>query len=275
MKKMSMILAALLLGLCCSSGLADDGRACAKVMADLLDAPNAGANVMMRYYIGTRVEVVREVDAAYVQVNVGEQGGSLMGYMEKRDLAFGEEAIRQVRAEAVSYTAEVGARCRLYSYPDKLAPVSDEAFDISCKSVLGYRQGDWLHVDDGLGHTGFVARDEIVLTGPDYQYADIIYVERAEDEMTYEAAIEYGKQCLLADGEMANGQDGVPLTREMLDNCRVEVDAIYYYDSESLMYHITYIYTDRTWEDGLPMICAFVELWIEGDEVVRYGYGNG
>ena len=182
MKRMSLILALLLLCLCCSSTLADDGRACAKVTADLLDAPNARANVMMRYYIGTRVEVVREVDDAYVQVNVGKPGGSLMGYMEKRDLAFGEKAIRQVRAEAVSYTAEVGARCKLYSYPDKLAPVSDEAFDINCKSVLGYRQGDWLHVDDGLGHTGFVARDEIVLTGPDYQYADIIYVERAEDE---------------------------------------------------------------------------------------------
>lgn len=275
MKRILTVLLAMAL-LCTGLAMAEtSGPACAQVMADLLDAPNAKANVMMRYYIGTRVEVIREVDGDYVQVNVGAQGGSLMGYMEKRDLVFGEKAIRQVRAESVNYTAEVGTRCRLYSYPDKLAPVIDREFDINYKQVLGHRDGDWLHVEDGLGGSGFVARDEIALTGPDYQYADFIYVERAEDEMTYEAAIEYGKQCLLADGEMANGQDGVPLTREMLDNCRVETDAIYYYDSESLMYHITYIYTDRTWDDGFPMICAFVEMWIEGDEAVRYGYGNG
>ena len=272
MKKMSMILAALLLVLCCSSGLADDGRACAKVMADLLDAPNAEAHVMMRYYIGTRVEVVREVDAAYVQVNVGEQGGSLMGYMEKRDLAFGEEAIRQVRAEAVSYTAEVGARCRLYSYPDKLAPVSDAEFDISCKSVLGYRQGDWLHVDDGLGHTGFVARDEVELTDQDYRNAIFIYVEPAEDEMTREEAIAYARGVLLSaeDDSTYTEVEGVEITAEKLDACIPECDLLYYYEMpEVTMYSILFRDPDTGY------VYAGIDFLTQGREVVKISHGNG
>ena len=272
MKKMSLILAALLLCLCCSSALADDGRACAKVMADLLDAPNVGANVMMRYYIGTRVEVVREVDNTYVLVNVGKQGGSLMGYMEKRDLAFGEEAIRQVRAEAVSYTAEVGSRCKLYSYPDKLAPVSDEAFDISYKSVLGYHQGDWLHVDDGLGNTGFVARDEVELTDQDYHNAIFIYVEPAEDEMTREEAIAYAKQTLLAEkdyGEYMDHPDTV-LTEEQLERCTAEVDILYYYETpEVVMYSVQFRYPETGY------VYAGIDFLTQGREIVKISHGNG
>ena len=272
MKKVLGTVVVLLLCLCWSSGLADDGRACAKVTADLLDAPNAGANVMMRYYIGTRVEVVREVDNAYVQVNVGKQGGSLMGYMEKRDLAFGEGAIRQVQAEAVSYTAEVGARCRLYSYPDKLAPVHDAEFDISCKSVLGHRQGEWLHVDDGLGHTGFVARDEIQLTGPDYYNAIFIYVEPAEDEMTREEAIAYARDVLLAtdDDRTYTEVEGVEITAEKLDACLPECDLLYYYEMpEVTMYSIIFRDPDTGY------VYAGIDFLIKGKEVVQISYGNG
>ena len=274
MRRIWMTLLALLLCVPCALAESCAGPAAAQVAADLLDAPHEDADMLMRYYIGTRVEVIREVDDTYVQVNVGQKGGSLMGYMEKRDLAFGEKAIRSVRAESVTYGTAVGTFNRLYSYPDVQAPVLDEAFDIDYKQVLGAKDGTWLHVEDGLGGTGFVYRDEIGLDA-DYRYADFIYTQRAEDELSYEEAIAYAKDCLLADGELANGQDNVPLTREMLDGCEADVKVMYYYDTQDVIYDITFIYTDRTWEDGFPMLCAFVELWVEGEEVVRYGYGNG
>ena len=272
MKKMSMILAALLLGLCCSSGLADDGRACAKVMADLLDAPNAEAHVMMRYYIGTRVEVVREVDAAYVQVNVGEQGGSLMGYMEKRDLAFGEKEIRAVRAESVYYTAEAATVNTLYSYPDKQAPVIDTEFDIDYKQVIGYRGGEWLHVEDGLGGSGFVAPDELKLYGPDYTYATFIYVDPAEDELSFEEAVEEGKARLLSDrkaGKNLNlGMDD--LSAEGLEACSWSVKVLYRYDyPDTLLYEITFE------QPGRLGAYAYINLVVDGKNTLEHNYGNG
>lgn len=270
--KWRIILLALLLCLGCASGMADTGRACAKVTADLLDAPGEGANVMMRYYIGTRVEVIREVDDAYVQVNVGKEGGSLMGYMEKCDLAFGEAAIRQVQAEAVSYTTEVGTRCKLYSYPDKLAPVNDAEFDISCKSVLGYRQSDWLHVDDGLGHTGFVARDEIHLTDQNYWNAIFIYVEPAEDEMTREEAIAYARDVLLAtdDDSTYTEVEGLEITAEKLDACLPECDLLYYYEMpEVTMYSILFMDPDTGY------VYAGIDFLAEGREVIKICHGNG
>ena len=272
MKTVVAVLLAMVLCASCAVAESSAVRACTKVMADLLEAPDTDANVMMRYYIGTRVEVVREVDNAYVQVNVGKQGGSLMGYMEKRDLAFGEGAIRQVQAEAVSYTAEVGARCRLYSYPDKLAPVHDAEFDISCKSVLGHRQGEWLHVDDGLGHTGFVARDEIQLTGPDYYNAIFIYVEPAEDEMTREEAIAYARDVLLAtdDDRTYAEVEGVEITAEKLDACLPECDLLYYYEMpEVTMYSIIFRDPDTGY------VYAGIDFLIKGKEVVQISHGNG
>jgi len=272
MKRMSMFLLSLLLCLCCTVGMADTSSACTKVMADLLDAPHAKANVLMRYYIGTRVEVVREVDSDYVQVNVGAKGGSLMGYMEKRDLAFGEKEIRAVRAEAVSYTAEVGARCRLYSYPDKLAPVSNAEFDISVKSVLGYRQGDWLHVDDGLGHTGFVARDEIALTDQFYHNAAFIYVEPAEDEMTRAEAIIFARGALLSaeDDSTYTEMEGLEITAERLDACIVECDLLYYYEMpEVTMYSILF----RDPDTG--HVYAGIDFLTQGREVIKISHGNG
>ena len=272
MKRMLAIFLALLLAAPCA--LAQKTYAATQVKTDLLAAPNGQADVLMRYYIGTQVEVIREVDDTYVQVNVGQEGGSLLGYMEKRDLHFGEKAVREVRAEAVYYTAAVGTRNTLYSYPDAQAPVIDAEFDADYKQVLG-QKGDWLHMEDGLGGTGFMQVGEIVLTGPDCSYADFVYTKPASDELSYEAAVEHAKRCLLEDGEMANGQDGVALTREMLDSCDPHIQVLYYYDTQDLIYDITFYYTDRAWGDGLPMLSAFVELWVEGTEVVRYGYGNG
>lgn len=62
MKRFAVIL--LLLMLCASCALAEgDNRAALWRDAPLLSAPLEGAKEVMRYYAGTRVEVVREVDS--------------------------------------------------------------------------------------------------------------------------------------------------------------------------------------------------------------------
>lgn len=274
MKKVFIVLLAimLMLGACCALGEALSGPACAQVTADLLDAPNARANVLMRYYIGTRVEVIRDAGSGYVQVNVGEKGGSLMGYMEKRDLAFGEKEIRAVRAESVYYTAEAATVNTLYSYPDKQAPVIDTEFDIDYKQVLGYRSGEWLHVEDGLGGSGFVARDELKLYGPDYTYATFIYVDPAEDELSFEEAVEEGKARLLSDrkaGKNLNlGMDD--LSAEGLEACSWSVKVLYRYDyPDTLLYEITFE------QPGRLGAYAYINLVVDGKNTLEHNYGNG
>lgn len=65
---MRRIAVILLLALCvCACGLGEgNAPAATAVRAGLYDAPREGAQELMHYYIGTRVEVVREVDARYV-----------------------------------------------------------------------------------------------------------------------------------------------------------------------------------------------------------------
>ena len=60
---MKRIVPLLLLALClCTGALASESAATA-VRTGLYEAPRDGAQELMRYYVGTRVEVVREVDA--------------------------------------------------------------------------------------------------------------------------------------------------------------------------------------------------------------------
>ena len=90
MKRSLMILLTVLL--CVAVGCAQAERSLVAQETALLAAPNADAEVLMAYYVGTEVEVLREADGTYVQVNVGDPGGSLMGYMAAADLAIGEIA---------------------------------------------------------------------------------------------------------------------------------------------------------------------------------------
>ena len=74
---------------------------------------------------------------------------------------------------------------------------------------------------------------------------------------------------------------GGPITAELLERCTVQVDMGYTYDSgdvpgeSPLWYMVTFFYADRTWEDGLPMICGFCVLYVWDGEFVGYDYGKG
>jgi len=249
-------------------------RAAAIVMAELTDAPRKDAAVLMEYYPGTRVEVVREVDGEYVQVNVGQPGGSLTGYMKIEELTFGEKNIRDFRGLEVTYPWR---EWTMYSYCDKHSEVISAYNDTFIYAMGEY--GDWIHVVQEAGSetiTGFVYKPDMpedIAAEKDVRYAWGIVTSLLPDEVDMETAVAYAREQLI--GQMANGQQGVAITEEMLDGCSVHTRVYYEYDLEELTCAVTFIYQDRTWEDGFPMLCGFVQMWIEGEEIGRYNFGNG
>jgi len=268
MKRIGIML--LLLLSLCACALAEEsiGPAATAVRASLYDMPKQDAAELMRYFVGVRVEVVREVDAEYVQVNVGEQGGSLMGYMRKADLAFGEAEIRRVRAENATYSAG-GAQCRLYSYCDARSPVIRSDYDIDCKSVLGVRGDAWLHVEDEVGVTGFVSLEEIEVAGPEVSYAIFARVQPAPNEPTFEEAIAHAREKIAADAEAGRYQDG-PIQADVLAACEGRVTAYYFYDTpDRVMYSVLFLTPDT------GMVYAGIDLMVEGAQIVEESYGNG
>ena len=296
MKRLILMLLTLLL--CTSCAWAEtDNRAVTWRDAPLLDAPFEGAQELMYYYTGTRVDVVREVDGEYVYVNVGTLGGNQTGYMKKEMLRFGEDKIRKVYPQRKTYPQQGWT---LYSYCDLLSGVISKNNDVYLY-VFGENE-EWVHVQmtSGMNQwTGFVHKAE---AGLDEQLSWVasetwIYTEPLDGELTLEEAIEYAKHVILKEGTLANGQANVPVTREMLDQCRADVgvqwDTDAYYagtfsrvqmkelgvmseeTTTPLSYEVIFYYTDRTWEDGFPMICALAVLYVDGNQVVSYHFGRG
>lgn len=249
------------------------GTAVTRRAVDLTDAPFDHANVLMRYYPGVRVEVVRVTDGQYVQVNVGGSEGGLMGYMPSDALLYGELAIRSVRPLNVNYS--VGDSFRLYSYCDTHAGWAVKTYQ-SMVHALG-ALGDWLHVclDGSQTPAGFVSRSEAELGDARMSYSAYVYTEPMEGELPMEQAVQRAREFILADGVQANARGG-PVTAEMLDACTVEAEAIYYFQNHPNMqcgYHIAFYYPEGA--QGYPYICVGVDLIVEGMDILAHDYGNG
>ena len=276
---MKRLFAMLLLAaaLCASCALAENTASTARSAA-LCDTPREGGEVLMTYYPGVRVEVLREVNTEYVQVNVGDPGGSLTGYMRKEDLVFGEEAVRQNRPLEVCYER---TGFTMYSYCDERSDVLMERGDAALYAMG--EQGGWIHAAvyaDSGRITGFVQRDADWEDVRKTAYAAGIRTQPVEGEPSPEDAIAAARAHILADGRQANGTSDA-ITQALLDSCTVQVDMEYTYDTgdmpgeSPLWYLVTFFYPDRTWEDGTPMICEFCVLYVWDGEFVGYDYGKG
>ena len=276
---MKRILAMLLLAaaLCASCALAENTASTARSAA-LCDTPRESGQVLMTYYPGVRVEVLREVNTAYVQVNVGDPGGSLTGYMRKEDLVFGEEAVRQNRPLEVCYE---WTDWTMYSYCDERSDVLVERGDAYFYAMGEH--GGWIHAAVNAGSeriTGFVQRDADWEDIRKTAYAAGIRTQPTASEPSPEDAIAAARAHILADGRQANGTSET-ITAALLDSCTVQVDMEYTYDTgdvpgeSPLWYLVTFFYPDRTWEDGTPMICEFCVLYVWDGEFIGYDYGKG
>ena len=265
---MKRIVPLLLLALClCTGALASEPAATA-TRAGLYAAPREGAQELMRYYVGTRVEIVREVDARYVQVNVGTPGGSLMGYMRREDLVFGEAAIRSVWPEEALCVNAQGQTCVLYGYMDERSEVIDPAF--LPWQVIGEREDGWLHCLYGTGRTGFINRFELPEMRVETDVAPYIRVEPMEGELSRAGAIAYAREQILGpDGaQYLSIWPGV-VDAERLARCTPEVDLLMYDVSSGV---ITYVVTFRE-ADGT--IYAGLSFQTETGDVVSIHAGNG
>lgn len=236
-------------------------------LTDLRSAPDEKADVLMCYYPGVRVEVVGEGDGDYVQVNVGDREGGMTGYMNRADLVFGEEAARRVRRVNVMYDVA----CRLYSRMDTGSEVRYAGFVPDSNAVLGFH-GDWRHVSDARGRTGFINVADAEMGGEDLSYASYMYTRPLESEMSYEEVLALAKELILEDhrtgANLNMGMDDV--TAEGLDTCDVEIEMYYYYgDEQPLFFAISFLAPSGDYH------YAWINIWIKGKDMLRYNYGNG
>lgn len=267
---MKRIVVLLLLALCLCAGAtgAMGESAATAVRAGLFDTPREGAQELMRYYVGTRVEVVREVDAQYVQVNVGKPGGSLMGYMRREDLVFGEAAIRSVWPEEALCVNAQGQTCVLYGYMDERSEVIDPAY--TPWQVLGAQENGWLHCLYDDGRTGFVDRCAIPQMQIEVDGAPYMLVEPMEGELTHAEAIAYAREQLLGpDGAQYLGVWPGEVDEPRLARCTPEVELLMYSVASGI---ITYVVLFRE-ADG--SIYAGLSFEAKGNEIVSLHAGNG
>ena len=275
---LALLLAALLCAHCAfalaqdapdPTAVAQKGPAATRAMTQLLSAPQPGAKVMMTYYPGVRVQVVRRAGAEYVQVNVGERPATLTGYMRAEDLAFTEAGVRSVRGTWVNCDSLWGQP--VYSYMDELSQRlgSLQAYNF----VMGVSDDGWLHMDLSTTTeqpvTGFVYR------GPDasgmrLNLANFVATVPMEGELTVEEAKAYARQQLLANGVIISGASvGDAISREKLDACECYVTVSYYFDDDALTYSVTF----QDVQAGV--MYAAIDLRVRGKQVLSRNYGNG
>ena len=265
-RTVAMILLAL--GILLGAGALASESAATATRAGLYAAPREGAQELMRYYIGTRVEVVREVDAQYVQVNVGREGGSLMGYMRRDNLVFGEEAIRGVWPEEALCVETQGKTCTLYRYMDERSEVIDPAF--LPWQVIGAQQDGWLHCLYGTGQTGFINRFELPEMRVESDIAPYIRVEPMAGELSRAEAIGWARaQILGPDGAQYLSVWPGEVDAQRLSQCAPEVDMLMYVVASGV---ITYVVIFRE-ADGT--IYAGLSFQAKARDIVSLSAGNG
>lgn len=249
------------------------GTAATRDTTPLLDAPSADGGVLMTYFPCVRVEVLDVSGGAYVQVRVGDEPGSLTGYMRADALAYTEDGVRSQFGWLIRYGAEQAVR--LYAAQDAQAGVLDGSMELGGAHTLGYNDG-WVHVRQGDvgGGTGFVKRGETAFYLIQRDPVDYCHAEPKADELSYEEAAEAAKRILLEDGATENG-GGQPVTREMLDACSAAIRCIYTPGIERpLRYQIDFRVPENM-RRNRPEIYAFIVLEVEGKDVAGYNYGNG
>lgn len=270
----------LMLTVCMTLGMQNasaEGTAATRGETELLSAPNEAAQVLMNYAHATRVTVLDESEDGFTHVRVGQGRGTIEGYMRENELAYGEGAVRELRPS--DYELDISEQVvKVYPTCDgQSAP-----FMLDNDSLLYFigENDEWLHAIfyGGETETGFVLKEGLDLSREVIKPQYSISTTPMEGEVTREEAIAYGIERLIADGELANGGEEV-VTREKLESCEVHFQVDYdfeYQDGQTpLRYSVTFIDPTLTWRDGTAFMYAFIQMWIDGNQIVDYNYGNG
>lgn len=247
------------------------GPAATRILTDLLDQPNG--NVLMTYFPSVRVQVL-ETDNSWVYVRVGdEDGGSLTGYMDADALTYTEDGIRTLLGRITVYASK-GAVKVMKACDKKSEEIART--DLWWTRIWGYND-EWLHVytTNIPKKTGFVEGSL-----DDYEFVqddaiDYCITEPKDDELSYEKAVEEAKRILIEQQISYNGGEE-PVTRELLDVCSTWVECMYIPKSEvPLYYTVSFYSTDEMRKNGIPDVYAWIDLEVEKNQVVGFGFGNG
>ena len=129
----------------------------------LLDAPDANARVLMTYYAGTRLTVLREAKPGFLQVQIGTREAGAMGYMRRSELRLGSAALREAAPEYVMI--ELNREVDVYAWCDEGSGVIGSFAAGERFFAIGKNDGKWVQIA--------VPGNGIVTRGDQYEWLDI------------------------------------------------------------------------------------------------------
>ena len=129
----------------------------------LLDAPDANARVLMTYYAGTRLTVLREAKPGFLQVQTGTKEAGAMGYMRSDELRLGSVALREAAPETMMI--ELNRDADVYAWCDEGSGVIGSFAASERFFAIGKNDGKWVQIA--------VPGNGIVTRGDQYEWLDI------------------------------------------------------------------------------------------------------
>lgn len=173
--------------------------------APMYASPNERDEVLMAYYAGTRVTVLREAMPGFVMAQVGTKEAGVMGYMRKSDLRFDAAAQREIIPRYMMI--EMNREAAVYAWCDGQSGELGRLETGDLIFVIGRNEdrwmqiarplnsmvevvdtGNWLSADEAVAEQGFVQ----MITGLGRGYESTINqwaVDPIPGEITREQAV--------------------------------------------------------------------------------------
>lgn len=156
----------------------------------LFDKPDERSAVLMRYFPGARLEVIRVMDGGLVQVQAGNLGASVMGYMRRSDLRMGAQAQREIQPRFL-VLGMTGKSPLLYGYCDAQAPVIGTLHPEVTYYAMGVSDNGWAQLfypyEHDSRYNGFVRLEDMTGT-QSYSELSSVVVESLPGEVTAQDA---------------------------------------------------------------------------------------
>lgn len=219
----------------------------------MFDTIDGGGNVLMNYYSGAQLQVTRLIGNGMVQVQAGEPGASVMGYMREEDLRYGALAMREVQ-QCVTQ-ALIARGTPIYAYCDELADVIGEADGEMTYAAMGQNDEGWFQVFDDVGGTGVKGFLHLPEGMDELQEMSGWVVQPAPGELTaeeaYAAAIDH-----LLDNPGLNAMQKLPQalrTREGLMRMDAQVRMVYDWTTQRTTWDV-YLQNGEDYENNVYIL---------------------
>lgn len=185
--------------------------------------PNEDSDVLMTYYSGAPLEAIRKA-GGFWQVQAGEKGASVMGYMRGEDIRVGATARRE--AQPCFMRLEFNREAPVYAYCDENAPMIGLCTVGNDYYAMGKNDGKWVQLylppqahaweSEGRAVCGFVKLETGMARGY-WQELSTWVVEPVTGEMSAEQAVELAVEMITGDGKDSYGFPEVFTIRESVE----------------------------------------------------------